>query len=132
MPTTNRAAHHDHAPVVTFTPAGHAALDALAETIVNRMGQTPEEIATVLEEVLHAPIDALTEAFTVIAAELDQRRHRSADKPADTDVVWADGWRTQLPGYWPYYPHEPHHCYPAGHWTRDGRLVLACCGLDAT
>ncbi len=52
-------------------------------------------------------------------------------RPA-TDRVYADGWRMQLPGWWPHRPDEPHDCHQQGHWTRDGRLVLSCCGLDAT
>ncbi len=131
MSSTQRALQIDGDSAVVFTARGHEALDALAATIVHGMGTTPEEIAAVLDVVLHAPIEELTDALTAIATEIDHRRRR-ADKPARPDVVWADGWRTQHPGLWPYYPDEPHHCHLQGHWTRDGRLVLACCGLDAT
>ncbi len=71
--------------------------------------------------------------LTRLVAELDARHPVKADKPARVGVIYAAGWRQQLPGTWPHYPDEPHHCHTAGHWTRDGRqLVLACCGLDAT
>ncbi len=121
------------AAVAVFTPQGLRVLDALADVLVNRMAKTPEGIARVLDEVLHAPLDDLCCALDAVHAGLDARHPTKADKPARAGVVYADGWRQQLPGTWPHYPDEPHHCYTAGHWTRDGsQLVLACCGLDAT
>lgn len=123
-----RAGPHE---AVVFSSRGLRALDDLAAVLVHRMANTPAGIAYVLDHVLHAPVDELCDALQAVTDEIEERTYR-ADKPARAGVIYADGWRTQMPGSWPHYPDEPHHCYPVGHWTSDGRLVLACCGLDAT
>lgn len=126
----SRAGTHE---AVVFTNRGLRALDELATVLVHRMADTPAGIAYVLDHVLHAPVDELCEALQAVADGIEERTTYRADKPARVGVVYADGWRTQMPGSWPYYPDEPHHCHTVGHWTRDGgHLVLACCGLDAT
>ena len=116
---------------MVLTNRGLRALDDLAEVLVNRMADTPQGIAYVLDHVLHAPLDELCGALQAVSDGIGEQTTR-ADKPSRPGMVYADGWRTQLEGSWPRYPDEPHHCYTGGHWTRDGALVLACCDLDAT
>lgn len=56
--------------VVTFTPKGERALDALAATLTHQMARTPAGIVDVLDKVLHAPLADLLVAFDLIAAAI--------------------------------------------------------------
>jgi hypothetical protein len=126
---------HQQRDVLTITPAGHAALDRVAAHLAAAIdASTPESIAAGLAVLYRLDISDLADNA------LDEEPPESGGvvgphpplRPA-TDRVYADGWRMQLPGWWPHRPDEPHHCHRQGHWTRDGsQLVLACCGLDAT
>ena len=52
---------------VRFTARGEAALDALATALTARCSGTPQDIATVLDQVLHADIDQLAAALTEVS-----------------------------------------------------------------
>lgn len=60
--------------VLTFTPKGERALDALAAAIVNGMSHTPAGLARALDMVFHTPVEELVEAFTQIAQQLEARQ----------------------------------------------------------
>jgi hypothetical protein len=107
----------------------HSSVDELAEQILRDAAGRPHRA---LLAVLRFPAAAYAVDIEAAATHLRATATPSADKPAIPGRVWTDGWRQQLPGRWPYYPDEPHYGHRAGHWTRDCRLVLACCGLDAT
>jgi hypothetical protein len=113
-------------------PAGQDALDDVAASLVEEMASdSPEDIAQLLERVLRAPVAELAGAFEAAA----ERRHhacRRAHRPALVDVAWSSGWRRQMAGSWPFYPHEAHRHHAVAHPTLDGRWVLACCRLDAS
>ena len=130
-------AHPDHHPdepvVMTITPAGHAALDRAAAHLAAAIDtDTPESIAQGLAALYGLDIEHLAEFSGSDAEGRGGAEPWPGLRPA-TDAVYADGWRMQLPGWWPHRPDEPHDCHRQGHWTRDGsQLVLACCGLNAT
>lgn len=127
---TARSGRAEADEVAVLTDRALEAMDTFADELMNQHRGTPETLPGVLQHVLSASLDELCDALEAI----DERRGERAQtlKPAQAGV-FADGWRTQLPGWWPYRPDEPHSCHTSGHWTRDGRtLVLACCGLDAT
>jgi hypothetical protein len=104
-------------------------IDALVEQIVRDAAGRPY---SALLTARRLPIAAYALDINTAATRLRTGSPPEADKPAIPGRVWADGWRQQLPGSWPHYPDQPHYCHRAGHWTRDSRLVLSCCGLDAT
>jgi hypothetical protein len=133
---TAQPLHQPDQPIAwKLTPAGHAALDRLAEQLADAIDtSTPESLAEG-HAALYAPdlhvmfdhVEVIDEPVPTTVALL------LADKPYLPGVVWADGFRQQLPGRWPHYPGDGHEHYRAGHWTRDGeQLVFACCGLDGT
>jgi hypothetical protein len=66
---------------VVFTPRGEAALDQLATVLTAHCSGTPEGIAKVLEEVMHADMGDLTKALTAIAQASEHRAHPSLDGP---------------------------------------------------
>jgi hypothetical protein len=111
------------------TQRTQASVDALVEEVVRDAANCPDSALTAA---LRLPIAAYAVDIEAAADQLRKVATPDAVKRAVPGRVWADGWRQQLPGSWPYYPDEPHYCYRTGHWTRDSRLVLACCGLDAT
>lgn len=67
--------------VVVFTPRGEAAFDQLATVLTAHCSGTPEGIAKVLDQVMHADMSDLAEALTAIAEASDQRAHRPLDAP---------------------------------------------------
>lgn len=68
--------------VVVFTPRGKAALDQLATVLTAHCSGTPEGIAMVLEEVMHADMADLAEALTAIA---EASEHRAG--PSDETIA---------------------------------------------
>jgi hypothetical protein len=67
--------------VVVFTARGKVALDQLATVLTAHCSGTPEGIAMVLEEVLHADMADLAEALTAIAEASEHRAGPSDDAP---------------------------------------------------
>jgi hypothetical protein len=67
--------------VLTFTPKGERALDALAAAIVNGMSHTPQGLARALDTVFHTPVEELVEAFTQIADHLEARQADATAPP---------------------------------------------------
>lgn len=65
--------------VIVFTPRGAAALDQLATVLTARCSGTPEGIAQVLDQVLHADMGDLTEALTAIAEASEHRVNHRVD-----------------------------------------------------
>jgi hypothetical protein len=61
--------------VIVFTPHGRAALDRLAATLTAGRGSNSglDQIAGVLEQVLHAPLDDLAAALTPTPASTRSR-----------------------------------------------------------
>ncbi len=129
--------HLDEPVVMTLTPAGHAALDRVAAHLAAAIDtDTPESIAEGLAALYGLDISQLVDLHDISQDATGQDGGGAGRWPVlrpATDRVYADGWRMQLPGWWPHRPDEPHDCHRQGHWTRDGsQLVLACCGMDAT
>ncbi len=122
-----------------FTPAGDAALTAMADHLAAAIDtSTPESIADGLLALYRLDNGAL-------AHLIDEADVLNQDEPAvvtgpyaplrpSSDlIIWFDGFRKQLPGWWPHRPNERHLHYRQGYWTRDGeQLVLSCCGIDGT
>ena len=67
--------------VVVFTPRGKGALDQLATVLTAHCSGTPEGIAMVLEEVMHADMADLAEALTAIAEASEHRADPSLEGP---------------------------------------------------
>ena len=139
---TAQPMHQPHDPDVwNLTPEGHAALDRLAATLGDAIDvSTPESIAEGLAalyvpdlHVLFDHVQVSDEDWNGIRPGREVAGPYAPLKPHAPGVVWADGFRQQLPGWWPHYPDEAHRHYHAGFWTRDGeQLVVTCCGIDGT
>lgn len=67
--------------VVMFTPRGEAALDQLGTVLTAHCSGTPEGIAKVLDQVMHADMTDLAEALTAIAEASEHRAHPCHDAP---------------------------------------------------
>lgn len=67
--------------VVRFTPRGEAALDLLATVLTAHCSGTPQGIAMVLDQVMHADMTDLAEALTAIAEASEERVHPRLDTP---------------------------------------------------
>lgn len=67
--------------VVRFTPRGEAALDRLATVLTAHCSGTPEGLANVMDQVMHADMTDLAEALTAIAEAYEERAHPRLDKP---------------------------------------------------
>jgi len=67
--------------VVVFTPRGEAAPDQLATVLTAHCSGTPEGIAKVLDQVMHANMTDLAEALTAIAEASEHRAQRPLDAP---------------------------------------------------
>ena len=67
--------------LVRFTPRGEAALDQLATVLTAHCSGTPEGIARVLDQVMHADLTELAEALTAIAEASQGRAHPRLDTP---------------------------------------------------
>jgi hypothetical protein len=76
-PTTPSAANG----VVVFTPRGEAALDQLATVLTAHCSGTPEGIAKVLDQVMHADMADLAEALTAIAEASEHRAGPGREVP---------------------------------------------------
>jgi hypothetical protein len=74
--------------VIAFTPRGEDALDQLATVLSARCSTTPEGIAKVLDQVMHADMTELVDALTAIADASEQRANPDLDTP---DVETPDG-----------------------------------------
>ena len=131
----------DQSTVWNLTPAGHAALDRLAAQLGDAIDvSTPESIAEGLAALYNPDLHVLFDHVEVREEDGDDAcpaRDVTSPyaplKPHAPGVVWADGFRQQLPGWWPHYPDEAHRHYQSGFWTRDGdQLVVTCCGIDGT
>jgi hypothetical protein len=66
-------ARADEHVVLTFTNRGERALDQFAAVITNGMARTPRDIADVLAQIYHAPLDELVSAFDAIVVEIEER-----------------------------------------------------------
>jgi hypothetical protein len=131
----------DDPHVWNLTLAGHAALDRLAAQLADAIDtSTPESIADGLAALYVPDLYVLFDHVQVSDEDRDIVWPARAGtgpyaplKPHAPGVVWADGFRQQLPGWWPHYPDEGHRHHRSGFWTRDGeQLVLTCCGIDGT
>lgn len=67
--------------VVVFTPGGEAALDQLATVLTAHCSGTPEGIAKVLDQVMHADMADLAEALIAIAEASEHRAGPSHEAP---------------------------------------------------
>jgi hypothetical protein len=65
-------ARADEHVVLTFTNRGERALDQFAAVITNGMARTPRDIADVLAQIYHAPLDELVSAFDAIVVEIEE------------------------------------------------------------
>jgi hypothetical protein len=130
----------DDPHVWNLPPAGHAALDRLAAQLADAIDtSTPESIADGLAALYVPDLYVLFDHVEVTDEEEIGCLSREVAgpyaplKPYAPRVVWADGFRQQLPGWWPHYPDEAHWHHRSGFWTRGGeQLVVTCCGIDGT
>jgi hypothetical protein len=115
--------------VIAFTPRGEAALDQLATVISARCSTTPEGIAKVLDQVMHADMTELVDALTAIASESEQRAtpdlsaEQRATRVAALDPAGGDGG---LPAHGDRAPRTPRG--PLG--GTDPSIDPALPGLD--
>lgn len=82
--------------VVRFTPRGNAALDLLATVLTAHCSGTPEGIAMVLDQVMHADLADLAEALSAIVDATEQRTHLGPGP--DTAQAEAPGCASQARG----------------------------------
>lgn len=81
--------------VVVFTPRGEVALDQLATVLTAHCSGTPEGIAKVLDQVMHADMTDLAEALTAIAGASEHRAHPCHDAPGVESREVAAGCRLE-------------------------------------
>src|SRR4051794_7734298 len=79
----------------------HSSVDELVEQLVRDAAGRPQ---SALRAALRLPITAYAMDIKTAMTRLRTTPTPTAAKPAIPGRVWADGWRQQLPGSWPYYP----------------------------